>query len=225
MSSCPACGTSVNNVWWFPRKVGELSHEEGQALVDAARAGSRKAHDTLLTSFWPKAHGYFAQRLSGKLAAKIGAEDLAQSACLLAWQHLDDFRGGFEKYHKWLMQICRNLLNAVLRHFAPGSDHDILREERLDAAAIEAMQPHAHRRQHAPDETAAGLELTASGATANRARPFSCRQWFRPESNRDWPSRGNPEHSGRRGRRDPQDHLRFQSCRKIDSLAGFAAGQ
>jgi RNA polymerase sigma-70 factor, ECF subfamily len=174
-----ACAARGSNRFWFPRHVSQLSHEEGQALIDEARAGSRKAHEQLLTYFRPKMMRFFAPRVPRKIAARIGPEDLAQRACLLAWQHFDDFHGEFAKYCEWLWRICRNLLNAVLRRFEPGNKRDISREELLDAAALEAMQPHCHRRQQTPDEIVVGLEVTAAVETALDELPPDERQIVR----------------------------------------------
>jgi RNA polymerase sigma-70 factor, ECF subfamily len=176
MSSRCARDTFANKAWWFPRQVGDLSLEEGQALVDEARAGSRQAQEKLLTSFWPKMLCYFAKEISERLRAKIGPEDLAQRACLLAWQHFDKFRGDFAEYCGWIAKICRNLLKAVLRHYKPGSDHDISREELLNAAALEAVQQHGYRRQKAPEEIAEDLEITAALETAIEQLPPDERQ-------------------------------------------------
>ena len=144
----------------FTRQVGELSTAELQALLDEARAGSTSAYDKLATYYRSKMVGYFAPRLSELLRAKIGAEDLAQTACLLAWRAFDRFRGEITEYGRWLRKICYNVLRAVLRRFRPGCEQDLSREEVLDEA--EAAARSFHRRRQAPDDVAARQEATAA---------------------------------------------------------------
>ena len=143
---------------YSPRQLDDQS-EERQALLDEARAGSKAAHDALLTQCHATMVCYFAQRLSPRLAAKANEDDLAQEVCLQAVRTFaKQFRGAtVAEYWGWLMAICRNVLHALERMFGPGSDRDLSREELLDELrlAMESQHPYA-RRQPTPDEIARG---------------------------------------------------------------------
>ena len=141
----------ANRAGWSA--IDEAADEQRQTLLDRASAGSTEAHGALLNSYWQTMRRYFERRLSKRIAEKIGPDDLAQEACCCALAGFRSFAGTqLAVYRKWLMQICHNVLAAVLRRFAPGRSRDLSRETPLDRTLLEAaVQP-------SPDEILSARE-------------------------------------------------------------------
>lgn len=97
-----------------------------------ARGGDRDVAGRLLARF--ESALILQARASSRayLRAKIDAEDVAQEALLLAWQHLDQFRGDTaEEFAAWLRRILASQLARVFRHFQSTRARDLALERPL----------------------------------------------------------------------------------------------
>lgn len=103
-----------------------------QALLDAAREGSRDALGELLQAYRPLLLMLAREEMSPRLRAKGGASDLVQDTYLDALSGFDHFGGHTPtEFGHWLEQIVRHNACDYSRHFRDTCKREADRERRL----------------------------------------------------------------------------------------------
>jgi RNA polymerase sigma-70 factor (ECF subfamily) len=105
---------------------------EQQALLDAARDGSRDALGELLQAYRPLLLMLAREELSPRLRSKGGASDLVQNTYVDALSDFNDFSGHTPaEFRHWLEQIVRHNVCDYGRHFRDTCKREAGREQLL----------------------------------------------------------------------------------------------
>lgn len=111
---------------------------ETQRLLDAVRAGERRALDQLLAQYRPYLRGIVALRLDPKLRARVDPSDVVQEAQLEAVRRVESYLAApLLPFRLWLRQIAYDRLLMARRQHVGAERRAVSREAPLpDSSAI-----------------------------------------------------------------------------------------
>lgn len=119
-----------------------LSHEEENALVQAALAGDREAMSTLIERHYKQMY-HLALKVTRD---PVRAEDVTQEACMQVLRRLNQFRGE-SRFSSWVSRIVVN--TALLRH----------RREKRMVPTAEIFSPRDAAAEPAPEQLVSDRQL------------------------------------------------------------------
>ncbi|MGH9463421.1 MAG: sigma-70 family RNA polymerase sigma factor [Vicinamibacteria bacterium] len=121
-----------------------MDHETSSLLLRRAREGSREALETLFTECGDKLLALIRLRLGPNLRPHLESRDILQETLLLAFQHIDEFRGTRRKtLAAWLAAIaCNQIRNEA--EYLHRKRRDVARTVPLEGLRLAAAEVRSH---------------------------------------------------------------------------------
>jgi len=120
------------------------SAPDNRTLLTAARAGDDSSLWRLSEELRPRLRAIAARRLGAMLAAKVDASDVVQNALTEAARAFPDFHGeSIEEFEAWLVQIVKNEVHDVRRHWHQKKRSVGREQVKLDEPGKTGLDPSA----------------------------------------------------------------------------------